>query len=113
MSTAVNNLLSNAVKYGHPPCKIELTVTENNRSLVIMVSDNGPGIHKEEMKHIFEKFYRGSESRQRVIKGLGLGLYYVRQIVEAHQGTITARSSPGSGTQFIIKIPTDHGYTAG
>jgi signal transduction histidine kinase len=113
MSTAVNNLLSNAVKYGHPTCKIALAVTENNRSLVIVVSDNGPGIRKEEMKHIFEKFYRGRESRQRVVRGLGLGLYYVKQIVEAHGGTITARSTPGSGAQFIIKIPIDHGYTAG
>jgi signal transduction histidine kinase len=113
LSTAVNNLLSNAAKYCHSPCKIELVVKETEGFMVITVSDNGPGIRKEEIKHIFEKFYRGRESRQRVIKGLGLGLYYVKQIVEAHQGTITTRSAPGKGAQFIIKIPIEHGNTTG
>jgi signal transduction histidine kinase len=107
MSTVINNLLSNAVKYGNNPCLIRLELGENEDNLQIVVSDNGPGIPKEEQKHIFEKFYRGGESKQRVIKGLGLGLYYVKQIVEAHKGSITVQSSPGkgSGAQFIIKIP--------
>lgn len=113
MSTAVNNLLSNAVKYGHPPCRIVLSVTEDHEQLLISVSDNGPGIPKEELKHIFEKFYRGRESKQRVIKGLGLGLYYVKQIVEAHGGKISVRSTPGKGSRFIIKIPVKNGYITG
>ena len=77
------------------------------------VSDNGPGIRKEELKHLFEKFYRGTESKQRVIRGLGLGLYYVKQIVEAHQGTVSVRSTLGKGSTFTIKIPVNHGLTAG
>ena len=113
MSTAINNLLSNAVKYGNSSCKIELGVKEEDGSVVIMVSDNGPGIRKEELKHIFEKFYRGRESKEKVIKGLGLGLYYVKQIVEAHRGTILARSTPGRGAHFIIKIPLNHGTASG
>jgi two-component system phosphate regulon sensor histidine kinase PhoR len=113
LSTAVNNLLTNAVKYCHSPCRVRLVVRENPGTLVLEVSDNGPGIRKEDLKHIFEKFYRGQESTRRVIRGLGLGLYYVKQIVEAHGGSIAARSTPGKGAQFIIKIPIDHGNITG
>ncbi len=113
MSTMVNNLLSNAVKYGQPPCRIKLFAGHQGEHLVISVSDNGPGIRKEEQKHIFEKFYRGEQPRQQVIKGLGLGLYYVKQIVEAHLGSVQVRSAPGQGTQFIIQLPVNHGSTVG
>lgn len=105
MSTVVNNLLSNAVKYGNSPCRIRMELSEDDAHLLITVTDNGPGISREEQKHLFEKFYRGRESKKRVIKGLGLGLYYVKQIVEAHRGTITLRSTPGKGTTFNIQIP--------
>jgi len=113
MSTVINNLLSNAVKYGNRPCNIAIIVGDQNGLLNISVTDNGPGIRKEEQKHIFEKFYRGEESKQRVIKGLGLGLYYVKQIVEAHQGTLTVQSALGKCTSFKIKIPTENGFTVG
>ncbi len=113
MSTVINNLLSNAVKYGANPCRIEVKVDDHNGFLSLSVKDNGPGIRRDELKHIFEKFYRGEESKQRVIKGLGLGLYYVKQIVAAHNGTITVRSSPGKGTTFHIKIPMENGLIAG
>jgi len=113
MSTVINNLLSNAVKYGHVPCIIGLEINNNQQELSITVSDNGPGIRKEELKHLFEKFYRGEVSKKRVIKGLGLGLYYVKQIVEAHGGVITVQSSPGKGTIFHIKIPSENGSITG
>ncbi len=113
MSTTVNNILSNAVKYGHPPCKIKVSVGGKNGILEIAISDNGPGIRREELKHVFEKFYRGKESKERVIKGLGLGLYYVKQITEAHGGTLGAKSAPGKGAEFIIQIPIQNGDTAG
>jgi signal transduction histidine kinase len=113
MSTVMNNLLSNAVKYGSVPCQIRIEVKDSSEELRLEVSDNGPGIRKEELKHLFEKFYRGAESKQRVIRGLGLGLYYVKQIVEAHQGTVSVSSTPGKGSAFIIKIPVNHGLTAG
>jgi len=113
MSTAINNLLSNAVKYGTTPCKIKMGVSTKNGFLVIGISDNGPGIKKEELKHVFEKFYRGKESKERVIKGLGLGLYYVKQIVEAHGGNISANSVPGKGAEFLIQIPVQNGDTTG
>jgi len=113
MSTAINNILSNAVKYGYKPCKIKIRVSENHELLELVISDNGPGIKREELKHIFEKFFRGKESKERVIKGLGLGLYYVKQIVEAHGGSIHANSTPGRGVKFIIQIPTQHGNITG
>jgi len=113
MSTLMNNLLSNAVKYGRKPCQIRIEITETGEELKMEVIDNGPGIRKEEQKHLFEKFYRGAESRQRVIRGLGLGLYYVKQIVEAHQGTVSVHSTPGKGSTFTIKIPVDNGLIAG
>lgn len=113
MSTAINNLLSNAVKYGNSPCRIRIAVSGKYGFLDIAISDNGPGIRREELKHIFEKFYRGKESRERVIKGLGLGLYYVKQITEAHGGTINAKSTHGKGAEFIIQIPIKNGDTPG
>jgi signal transduction histidine kinase len=113
MSTAINNILSNATKYGHSPCRVKLILSEKNGLLEINISDNGPGIRREELKHIFEKFYRGKESRERVIKGLGLGLFYVKQITEAHGGTITVKSIPGRGAEFIIQIPVQNGNTVG
>jgi len=109
MATVLNNLFTNAIRYGSNPCRIDLEIKDSDHCLWIAVSDNGPGIKKEDMKHLFEKFFRGEEAKQRVIKGLGLGLYYVKQIVEAHGGTITVQSKPGKGTTFHIKIPTDDG----
>ena len=109
MATVLNNLFSNAVRYGNTPCKIDLMVKDNDHCLWVRVSDNGPGIKKEDLKHLFEKFFRGAEAKQRVVRGLGLGLYYVKQIVEAHGGIITVQSKPGEGTTFHIKIQTDDG----
>ena len=113
MSTVINNLLSNAVKYGKEPCRIRIEVKETPEELWMEVRDNGPGIRKEELRHLFEKFYRGAESKQRVIRGLGLGLYYVKQIVEAHHGTVSVQSTHGKGSTFTIKIPRENGLTTG
>lgn len=113
MSTVINNLLTNAVKYGYKPCIIQVEVDDSNEGLFIGVRDNGPGIRKEDLRHIFEKFYRGEESRERVIKGLGLGLYYVKKIVEAHGGTITVQSAPKKGSEFTLQIPMENGLTTG
>lgn len=71
MSTAVNNLLSNAVKYGITPCKIKVDVAANNGFLILSLSDNGPGIRREELKHIFEEFYRGGSPKRGLSKDWG------------------------------------------
>jgi two-component system, OmpR family, phosphate regulon sensor histidine kinase PhoR len=109
MATVLNNLLANAVRYGNHPCRIDLQIMEQEQCLQFLISDNGPGIRKEDLKHLFEKFYRGTEAKQRVVRGLGLGLYYVKQIVEAHGGSIAVQSRPGEGTSFLIKLPVNDG----
>jgi signal transduction histidine kinase len=112
MTTVINNLLLNALKYSNNDTKIHIDL-KNDEILRITVSDNGPGIPREEQKHVFDKFYRGKSSRKKAIKGLGLGLYYVKQIVLAHNGEIRLDSEPGKGTSFEIIIPANDEYTAG
>jgi len=74
-------------------------------NLVVSVSDNGIGISREHLDHIFEKFYRITHGNIHKTKGLGLGLYYVRRIATAHGGDVTVTSKPGRGTTFRISIP--------
>lgn len=103
-TTVLNNLLSNALKYGGDPPEAIIEISSDS-DLTVTVSDNGPGISREDQRHIFEKFYRSPRAKRDAIKGLGLGLYYVRQIVSAHEGTVEVQSQPGSGAIFTIKIP--------
>jgi two-component system phosphate regulon sensor histidine kinase PhoR len=110
MATVLNNLLTNSVRYGNHPCRIDLQIREQDQCLQFLISDNGPGIKKDDLKHLFEKFYRGTEAKQRVVRGLGLGLYYVKQIVEAHGGSIVVQSRPGEGASFLIKLPVNDGF---
>ena len=104
-TTMINNLLSNAVKYSvnDPVIDIEGSHTENNLS--IKISDNGIGISKNDQKHIFDKFYRASTGNIHKFKGLGLGLYYVKRIAEAHGGNVGVSSRPGKGSTFTVNIP--------
>ena len=104
-TTLMNNLLSNAVKYSdkEPAIEIEGSISENN--IAIKVSDNGIGISKNDQKHIFDKFYRASTGNIHKYKGLGLGLYYVKKIAEAHSGDVTVSSKPGKGSIFTITLP--------
>lgn len=112
MTTVLNNLWSNAVKYSQGKAKIRIDVSLN-ADLVLRIRDNGIGIRKEDQKHVFDKFYRAGKGDFKTVKGLGLGLYYVKQIVTAHGGEISLQSSPGKGSTFIINIPTNHEYPAG
>ncbi len=104
-TTMISNLLSNAVKYcdREPVIKVTSEVTGND--LEISVADNAVGIPAEHVGHIFEKFYRVPQGNIHKAKGLGLGLYYVRRIAEAHGGDVSVTSKPGRGTTFRIKIP--------
>lgn len=107
LTVALHNLLVNAVKYNAGDPEVLLEVVCDDR-LRISVSDNGIGIGKEDQKHIFDKFYRVSTGNVHKVKGLGLGLFYVKQIVEAHGGTIDVVSRPGKGSTFTITLPV-HG----
>ena len=104
-TTLVNNLLSNAVKYSEkvPEINIDGFIEDNN--ICIKVADNGIGINKTDQKHVFDKFYRASTGNIHKFKGLGLGLYYVKKIAEAHGGDVTVSSKPVKGTIFTITIP--------
>jgi signal transduction histidine kinase len=104
-TTLLNNLLSNAVKYSDKEPVIDIEgFTEDDR-VCIKVSDNGIGINKLDQKHIFDKFYRASTGNIHKFKGLGLGLYYVKKIAEAHGGDVTVSSKPGKGSTFTVTLP--------
>ena len=100
----MNNLLSNAVKYSFENTKI-LVKADVPDSLILQVRDNGIGIDQEAQKNIFSKFYRADTGKGHKVKGLGLGLYYVKKIIEAHGGEISVESNRNMGSNFIIKLP--------
>ena len=106
-TNVVFNLMDNAVKYRRADAPITLNVrTWNaNGKFMLSVKDNGIGMKKEHLKKIFEKFYRVHTGNVHNVKGFGLGLAYVKQIVKAHRGTIRAESEAGVGTTFIIVLP--------
>ncbi|MCJ7448483.1 MAG: HAMP domain-containing histidine kinase [Bacteroidales bacterium] len=104
-TTMINNLLSNAVKYSDKEPAINIEGLAENNNICIKIADNGIGISKTDQKHIFDKFYRASSGNIHKYKGLGLGLYYVKRIAEAHGGDVTVSSKPGKGSIFTITIP--------
>ena len=106
-TNVIFNLMDNAVKYKRNDSQLELTIrTWNERNnLCISIQDNGIGIKKEDVKKIFEKFYRVHTGNRHDVKGFGLGLAYVKKIISDHKGTVYAESELGIGTKFIIKIP--------
>jgi two-component system phosphate regulon sensor histidine kinase PhoR len=104
-TTLLNNLLSNAVKYSDKQPVIEIDGFTRDNSIYIKVADNGIGINKIDQKHIFDKFYRASTGNIHKFKGLGLGLYYVKKIAEAHGGDVTVHSKPGKGSIFTVTLP--------
>ncbi len=106
ITSAIFNILANAVKYNRNNPTISIKVWADN-DLCISIADNGIGIAKDEIVHIFDKFYRVYTGNIHNVKGLGLGLFYVKQIVEAHKGTISVTSKLGQGSIFTIKLPID------
>ena len=107
-TNVVFNLLDNAVKYKKPEGELQLHVKTWNESdkLYISIQDNGIGIKKEDLKKIFEKFYRVHTGNLHDVKGFGLGLAYVKKIIQDHKGAIRAESELNVGTKFIIALPT-------
>ncbi|MEQ1554414.1 MAG: HAMP domain-containing sensor histidine kinase [Ferruginibacter sp.] len=101
----VNNLLDNALKYATGKPFIKLTTSNTNSLFIIKIEDNGIGMSKETLSRIFEKFYRAHTGNVHNVKGFGLGLSYVKTMVDAHKGTIKAESILGKGSTFIVSIP--------
>ena len=106
-TNVIFNLMDNAVKYKKPEDDLLLTVTTWNEpgKLCVSIADNGIGIRKEDLKKIFDKFYRVHTGNLHDVKGFGLGLAYVKKIIQDHKGTIRIESEPGVGSKFIIVLP--------
>ena len=98
----LNNLIQNVIAHSHAD-KIEISLSKQNGDIKILVSDNGVGIGKEDLKHIFERLYKCDKGRSE--KGSGLGLAIAHQLVEKMNGTITAESVQGKGTAFTLIFP--------
>jgi signal transduction histidine kinase len=107
ITNVIFNLMDNAVKYKKPDVDLHLNVRTWNEPGKVMISieDNGIGIKKEDLKKIFEKFYRVHTGNLHDVKGFGLGLAYVKKIITDHKGLIRAESEPNVGTKFIIALP--------
>jgi len=104
-SNVVNNLLDNAYKYSPDNPSIVVTTENKSNGINIKIKDNGIGMSKEDLKHIFDKFFRVHTGNLHDVKGFGLGLSYVKAILEAHKGQITVKSDLGKGSEFTLFFP--------
>lgn len=106
ISNIISNLIDNALKYTPEDPDVRISTISKQSKLILSISDNGIGISAENQKHIFKKLYRVPTGNLHDVKGFGLGLFYVKTMVEAHDGRISVKSELGKGTTFIIELPT-------
>ncbi len=108
LTNVIYNLIDNAIKYSKGKPEIKITTENNPSSFIVKVTDNGIGIKKEDQKRIFDKLFRVHTGNIHDIKGFGLGLSYVKAVIERHHGTVGVTSELGKGSTFTIQIPFDY-----
>lgn len=101
----LNNLLSNAIRHTPDGGKITFNISHTKENVILQLRDSGPGIPKEALPYIFDRFFRADRSRTRSEGGTGLGLAIARQLVIAHGGTLSARNHPSGGAEFTLTLP--------
>ncbi len=109
LNQVIYNLMENAVKYTQSGGQIKVSLVRQGRDAIFTVSDNGPGIPKENLPHVFDRFYRVDKARSREKGGTGLGLSIVHQLVLLHGGAIRVESEEGKGASFIVELPLHQG----
>jgi len=105
LTQVMDNIISNALKYSPEGGKITFSLTEQEKQIIVSVSDNGVGIPKENLEKVFDRFYRVDKARTRKLGGTGLGLAIAKEMVEAHGGKIWATSKEGKGTRISFTLP--------
>ncbi|UMB54985.1 HAMP domain-containing histidine kinase [Lutibacter sp. A64] len=105
LTSIIVNMFDNAIKYSENAPKIDISTENTAKNLIIKIKDQGIGMNKNVQKHIFKKFYREETGNIHNVKGHGLGLSYVKKIVEIHQGDIFVESEKGVGSTFTMKLP--------
>ena len=104
-SLVIANLIDNAVKFSPAGGRVTVSLATADAEAVVSVTDEGPGIQREELPHVFERFYRGQAARTSQSPGVGLGLALSQAIVRAHGGRIDALDRPGRGARFAVHLP--------
>ncbi|MGA9533855.1 MAG: GAF domain-containing protein [Anaerolineales bacterium] len=110
LNSVMTNLLSNAIKFTQPDGHIQANVEWDDESVLVEISDDGPGISEEEIPHVFEHFFRGRltyEDPNNPVEGTGLGLALAKTVIEQHGGKIWVRSQPGEGSSFFFALPRE------
>ena len=108
LRNAISNLLDNAIKYSTSAPQIRLYTQNEPGYLQIGIQDSGPGISRRDQSLVFDRFYRVSSGDLHPVKGFGLGLSYVKEVMVAHQGEVRLKSKPGEGSTFVLRLPLEN-----